>query len=144
MLKNNMKNTLYLLFVVCFFQVFGNAQVIDVFQNKEYEYSTYVVEAKSDKEYAPSKFEIYQDKNKEENKNWQNIENQLQKIALQQIENEVSFFQLHTNAVNYLKQFDELKRLIEPYYESSKTNPDFKGIEIKLVSVANNRSVYFI
>ena len=144
MLKNNMKNTLYLLFVVCFFQVFGNAQVIDVFQNKEYEYSTYVVEAKSDKEYAPSQFEIYQDKNKEENKNWQNIDNQLQTIALQQIENEVAFFQLHTKAMNYLKQFDALKRLVEPYYESSNTNPEFKGIEIKLVSVANNRGVYFI
>lgn len=144
MQKNNMKNTLYLLFAVCFFHVSANAQLIDVFHNKAYEYATYVIEAKSDKEYAPSKFEIYQDKNKEENKNWQNIENQLQKIALQQIENEVSFFQLHTKAVNYLKQFDELKRLIEPYYESSKTNPDFKGIEIKLVSVANNRGVYFI
>ncbi len=95
MQKNNMKNTLYLLFIVCFFQVSGNAQIIDIFQNKEFEYATYVLEGKSDKEYAPSKFEIYQDKNKEENKNWQNIENQLKTIALQQIENEVAFFNPH-------------------------------------------------
>lgn len=144
MRKNNRKNTLYLLFVVCFFQVSGNAQFIDVFQNKQYDYSTYVLEGKSDKEYAPSKFEIYQDKNKEENNNWRNIENQLQTIALQEIENEVAFFQLHTKAVNYLKQLDELKRLVYPYHEDSKVNPSFKNLNITLVSVANNRGVYFI
>lgn len=144
MQKNNMKNTLYLLFIVCFFQVSGNAQIIDIFQNKEFEYATYVLEGKSDKEYAPSKFEIYQDKNKEENKNWQNIENQLKTIALQQIENEVAFFQLHTKAVNYLKQLDELKRLVYPYHEDSKINPSFKNLNITLVSVVNNRGIYFI
>ena len=144
MRKNNMRKTLYLLFVVCFFQVSGNAQVIDVFQNKEYDYSTYVLEGKSNKEYAPSKIEIYQDKNKEENKNWRNIESQLQTIALQEIENEVAFFQLHTKAVNYLKQLDELKRLVNPYHEDSKVNPSFKNLNITLVSVVNNRGVYFI
>lgn len=144
MRKNNMRKILYLLFVVCFFQVSGNAQVIDVFQNKEYDYSTYVLEGKSDKEYAPSKFEIYQGKNKEDNKNWRNIESQLQTIALQEIENEVAFFQLHTKAVNYLKQLDELKRLVYPYHEDSKVNPSFKNLNITLVSVANNQGVYFI
>lgn len=144
MRKNNIKKNLYLLFVVCFFQVSGNAQVIDVFQNKEYDYSTYVLEGKSNKEYAPSKIEIYQDKNKEENKNWRNIESQLQTIALQEIENEVAFFQLHTKAVNYLKQLDELKRLVNPYHEDSKVNPSFKNLNITLVSVVNNRGVYFI
>ena len=144
MQKNNMKNTLYLLFIVCFFQVSGNAQIIDIFQNKEFEYATYVLEGKSDKEYAPSKFEIYQDKNKEENKNWQNIENQLKTIALQQIENEVAFFQLHTKAVNYLRQLDELKRLLDPYNEDSKFNPSFKNVNITMVSVTNNQGVYFI
>lgn len=144
MQKNDMKNTLYLLFVVCFFQVSGNAQIIDVFQNKEFEYATYVLEAKSDKEYVPSKFEIYQDKNKEENNNWRNVESQLKTIALQQIENEVAFFQLHTKAVNYLKQLDELKRLVYPYHEDSKINPSFKNLNITLVSVVNNRGVYFI
>lgn len=139
-----MKKTLYLLFVVCIFQVSGNAQIIDVFQNKELEYSTYTLEAKSDKEYAPSKFEIYQDKNKEENKNWQNIESQLKAIALQQIENEVAFFQLHTKAVNYLRQLNELKRLLDPYNENSNFNPSFKNLNITLVSVANNRGVYVI
>ncbi|MDO5655986.1 MAG: hypothetical protein Q4G27_07590 [Flavobacteriaceae bacterium] len=139
-----MKNFLYFLLIVYFSPMFGNAQIMDIFQNKEYEYATYIVEAKSDKEYAPSKFEIYQDKNKEENKNWQNIENQLEKVASQQIENEVSFFQLHTKAVNYLKQLDALKRLENPYHEESNFHPGLKGIEIKLVSVVNNRGVYYI
>ena len=144
MQKNNLKEAFYLLFVMCFFQISGNAQIIDVFQNKEYDFSTYVLEGNSDKEYVPSKFEIYQDKNKEENKQWQNIENQLKTIALQQIENEVAFFQLHTKAVNYLKQLDELKRIVDPYHESSNISPDFTNIEISLVSVVNNQGTYYI
>lgn len=144
MQKNNLKEAFYLLFVMCFFQISGNAQIIDVFQNKEYDFSTYLLEGNSDKEYVPSKFEIYQDKNKEENKQWQNIENQLKTIALQQIENEVAFFQLHTKAVNYLKQLDELKRIVDPYHESSNISPDFTNIEISLVSVVNNQGTYYI
>ncbi|MDN3725112.1 hypothetical protein QRD02_12015 [Aequorivita sp. SDUM287046] len=139
-----MKKSLYILLTIIFYHLSGNAQVVDVFQNKEYEYSTYVLEATSNKEYAPSKLEIYQDKNKEENKNWQNIESQLNTIALQQIENEIAFFQLHTKAVNYLKQLEELKRLENPRHEGSKFNPSFKNLKINLVSVVNNRGVYFI
>lgn len=144
MQKNNIKETFCLLFVMCFFQISGNAQIIDVFQNKAYNFSTYVLEGNSNKEYIPSKFEIYQDKNKEENKQWQNIENQLKTIALQQIENEVAFFQLHTKAVNYLKQLDELKRIVDSYHESSNISPDIRNIEIKLVSVVNNQGTYYI
>lgn len=144
MQKNNLKETFYLLFIMCFFQISGSAQIFDVFQNKEYVYSTHVLEGNSDKEYVRSKFEIYQDKNKEENKQWQNIENQLKTIAIQQIDNEVSFFQLHTKALNYIKRFEELQRLEDPYHENSNIKPEFEDIEIRLMSVVNNHGVYLI
>lgn len=144
MQKNKNIKLLFSLLVLSIFSGAVHAQLTDVFQNKEYFVSTNVLSAEIDKEYTPSKIEILQDKNKEANANWKNIEDQLYALALAQIENEVAFFQLHTRALNYHKQIEKQQRIRDEYYEESQANPIFESIEIQLVSVLNNHGTYII
>ena len=139
-----MRNKLLYILTLCFFGIFANAQTIDIFQNRQYLISTYVLKAAIDKDYSPSSVEILQDKNKEKSKSWEQIENQLNAIAINQINDEVAFFLLHTKAVNYQKQLDERNRLQDRYYDSKSYNPTFSNIDIKLVSVLNNIGTYYI
>ncbi len=139
-----MVKKLYSILILCLFVNLANAQITDVFQNKEYRTSTYVLTEEMDKDYAPSSVEILQDKNKDENESWIKIEKQLKTTAIGQIENEVAFFQLHTKALNYQKQIDDWNRLQDYSYSAPSYNPSFESIEITLMSVLNNIGVYVI
>lgn len=135
---------LYSLLALSLFYSLGKAQVTDVFQNKEYFYSTNVLKAEIEKEYTPNTVEIFQDKNDDKNEIWKNIEDKLYTIAINQLENEVDFFQIHTKAVSYLKQIEE-KKIIEDYrYSAQAYNPYFKSIDINLMSVLNAIGLYYI
>jgi YD repeat-containing protein len=144
MQKNKNMKLLFSLLVLSIFSGVVHAQLTDVFQNKEYFVSTNVLSAEIDKEYTPSKIEILQDKNKEANLNWKNIEEQLYALALSQIKNDVAFFQLHTKAINFQKQIEKQQRIRDEYSRESKSNPTFESIEIQLVSVLNNYGTYIL
>jgi hypothetical protein len=117
MQKSNCPPLALTILTLFFFVGLGNAQVVDVFQNQEHEISTFVLKAVVDKDYTPAEIEILQDKNKDPNANWKNIEDQLYALALAEIQNEVAFFQLHTRALNYHKQIEKQKRIRDEYYE---------------------------
>lgn len=138
------KNKLYIVILCCVCIFWANAQVTDVFQNTAYEYSTRVFKASFDKDYAPGTVEILQDKLDGENSSQESVEVQLYNLAVANIENVVSFFQIQTKASNALKNADAFNELQESYYEPSEGPPDFSSIEIKLVSMVNGLGVYCI
>lgn len=135
---------IYFLLICCFYPILSQAQTFDIFSNKTYETSTNVVKVQSEKSHLPPEIEIYQDKNKSGEANWKTIEDQLFKLSVSQIEDEVSFFKLQNRASVFQQQFDELKRLENPHYSGSKKNPSFKNFEIKLISVLNQIGTYYI
>ena len=93
------------------------AQIIDVFQQTEYEFSTLVLSAEIDRDYAPGTVEILQDINDDKNANWQAVEDQLKALAISSIENNVTFIQMQTRAIQHEKQVDKLKRIENTYLE---------------------------
>ena len=70
-LKNKKMKKLYCLVALSLFYSIANAQVTDVFQNKEYFYSTNVLKAEIEKDYTPNIVEIFQDKNDDKSEIWE-------------------------------------------------------------------------
>ena len=128
---------------VCLFSLWGQAQLFDVFQNKEYKTSMRVLDTKIDKAYVPSNFSIDIDKNKDENEAWSKIEEQLYSIAQQKLENEASFFQLQSKALEIKNQFENWSRL-RGESEVHLSDPKLSETEIELLSVLNNCGIYSI
>lgn len=137
-----MNRLIFSLIAICMFQFFAEAQIIDVYQNKTYDHSYRIFKTSFQKQYAPAELEYYQNIIQSENKQWQNVENKLRTIALQNIENEVKYVQLFAQANKYLEQFNELNRLKDPYFEALKVIPTFDRLEIKLLNISNARGVY--
>ncbi|HLV42722.1 MAG TPA: hypothetical protein VKY37_10610 [Brumimicrobium sp.] len=134
-------NKLITALTLCLFTNWGQTQILDVFQNKQYEVSTRVLSAEINKDYSPKKLEVYQDKSKIENETWTKIEDQLFALAIQEIENEVAFFQLYNKALQYQNQFENWNRL-QGNQLRNKINPTFNKLDIELVSVLNNCGIY--
>ena len=126
------------------YPILGKAQLMDVFQNKEYYTSTYVLKAELAKEYAPSILEIYQDKNNNVDNNWKDIEQQLYNMALKQVENEVSFFQLHTKARKRLKHIEDVERIRDSDFVTKVQNLTLNKVEIHMEAVLNAIGVFYI
>ncbi|RYM34841.1 hypothetical protein ERX46_05555 [Brumimicrobium glaciale] len=128
---------------LCLFSIMGQTQILDVFQNKEYSVSSYVLSAEIKKDYSPSKLEIVHDKNKDKNEVWSKIEDQFFSKATATVNDEVSFFQLNSKALKQQSQIEKWNRLQGNDTRFS-TNPKFKSIDIELVSVLNNCGIYSI
>ena len=126
---------------LCLLTNWGQTQILDVFLNKQYEVSTRVLSAEINKEYSPKKLEIYQDKSKVENETWTTIEDQLFTQAIQEIENEVAFFQLYNKALQFRNQFESWNSL-QGNTSRNQMNPTFNKLKIELVSVLNNCGIY--
>lgn len=137
-----MKNVI-IVFILCFFSGWGQSQIFDVYQNKEYKTSMRVFDTEINKDYVPSDLTLDIDKNKDKNEDWTKIEDQLYSIAKKGVENEVSFFQLRSKAVKYQSQFEEWNRL-HGESEMYMTDPKLDEIEIELLSVLNNCGIYTI
>src|SRR5690554_4121354 len=134
-------NKLITALTLCLFTNWGQTQILDVFQNKQYEVSTRVLSAEINKDYSPKKLEVYQDKSKIENETWTKIEDQLFALAIQEIENEVAFFQLYNKALQYQNQFENWNKL-QGNQLRNKINPTFNKLDIELMSVLNNCGIY--
>jgi len=114
----------------------GWTQIVDIYHNKKYSISTDFLEIESDKDYTPAKIEINQDKNNDKNELWSKIEEQLNDIAIENIENEIAFFQILKQA-GFEEEIDEYEQHHSSQYR-------LKNIEIQLLSVINNFGVYAI
>lgn len=136
-------NKLTIVFSLCLLTNWVHSQILDVFQNKQYEVSTRVLSAEINKNYSPKKLEIYQDKNKVENEAWTKIEDQLFRISIEALENEVSFFKLYNEALKYQNQYIKAERL-QGNEPRNAINPKFNKIEISLESMLNNIGIYTI
>ncbi|MCC5917769.1 MAG: hypothetical protein JJU02_10650 [Cryomorphaceae bacterium] len=126
--------------------IMGNAQIVDVYQNKTHQTSTRVFTEEVDKDYAPGKLEILQDKNQSEIETWTSVETQLKGIALQTVNSGSDFFLIYSAAQRKVEQANERQRLKRDFdpYERSPSNFDFVSIEISLLSVVNNYGTYVI
>jgi len=142
MWKSKKVTGMFIVLVVCLFHFSLQAQIIDVFQNKEYAVSSSVITREENKDYVPGTFKILLEKNTEENESWKKIEAQLEAIAIAKIKGEVAFFELHSKALKYQKQFEDWKRIQEGDDTSENYPPFFKDIEIRLISVLNNIGLY--
>lgn len=140
------RNKIFLVVLASFIYAFGQpkalAQVVDVYFNKAYDYGSYILKEEIDKAYVPSQMENIQDRIKNDDINTEEIEDKLRDLAIKQIENEVSYFEIQNMAVNYLKNYNQLNRLIDPYFEEVPIHPVFKNLEIKLLSVSSRQGVY--
>ena len=134
--------SLILSVVFCGFPVF--AQITDVFQNKDIRISTFVLEENIQKSSNAMKLEILQDKNRDKHKDWQNIENQLYDKLVDDIQDELTFYQIHQRALAYLKNFNQWHALQEFYSGNSIQNLNLKSARISLVSVLNGNGIYSI
>ncbi len=123
--------------------VFGQSQILDVYRNKEYAISSYVLSAEIKKDYSPSELEIIHDKNNDTNEVWTKIEDQFFALVVATVNNEVDFFQLNSKAIKYQNQLEEWNRL-QGYNTRYSTNPKFTSVDIKLISVLNNCGIYSI
>ncbi|PWH86310.1 hypothetical protein DIT68_03470 [Brumimicrobium oceani] len=121
----------------------GQTQILDVFQNKEYSTSSYVLSAEIKKDYSPSKLEIVHDKNKDKNEVWSKVEEQFFEKAKATVNDEVAFFQLNNKALKQQSQIEKWNRLQGNDTRYS-TNPKFESIDIRLISVLNNCGIYSI
>lgn len=134
-----MKKHFLILLAIFAFQN-GFAQVFDVFKNKKYEVSSYVLSEKFDKDYLPSEVKVYHDKLKDGNKQWEKIDTGLKEIALEKIENAVSFFEINANIKKQLKIAKEIS--INNREENEYHQPVFQNLNIKLLSVVNDFAIY--
>ncbi len=143
-----MKKTITIFLLLLCTQLNGK-EIIDIYLNKKYSISTYVLEANFKKDYAPSKIKIDQDKNSDKNEAWAKIEEQLKNIAVKIVEDELAFFLIDAEIKKQLKQECEMLQIRRIYngddnYRNYRDVPTFTNIEIKLLSVVNNFGVYAI
>ncbi len=131
----------FLLILLSFF-VFqiGSAQILDIFKNKSYEVSSYVLKEKFDKDYLPSEVEGSHDKVKDGNKDWKKIDTGLKKIALEKIEDAVSFFEINANIKKQTNVATEIS--INTRENKEYGQPVFQNLKIKLLSVVNGFAIY--
>jgi len=132
-----------IIFVFCLLTFYGQSQLMDVFQNKQYKTSSYVLSAEIKRPYSPSELEIVQDKNTEKPENWVKLEEKLFDRVVQEVKNEVSFFQIQSKAIQYQNKLEESKR-IEGQYTRNSMQPKFKSVDIVLLSVMNNCGIYVV
>lgn len=125
------------------FPFLGKTQILDVFQNKQYSVSSYVLSAEIKKDYSPSKLEIVHDKNKDKNEVWSKIEDQFFEKAKATVNDEVAFFQLNNKALKQQSQIEKWNRL-QGNDSRYSANPKFESIDIKLISMLNNCGIYSI
>ncbi|WP_107037608.1 hypothetical protein [Brumimicrobium mesophilum] len=125
------------------FSIIGHSQILDVYQNKEYSVSSYVLSAEIEKDYSPRKLEIVHDQKKDKNEVWSKIEDQFFAIATKTVNDEVSFFQLNNKALKYQSQIEKWNRL-QGNENRYSVNPKFKSVDIRLISVLNNCGIYSI
>lgn len=123
--------------------LFGQSQILDVYQNKEYSISSYVLKAEINKDYSPHELEIIHDKNKDKNEIWTKIEDQFFAIAVATVNNEVDFFQLNSKAIKYQNQLEKWNRLHGNHVQYH-ANPKFTSVDIRLINVLNNCGIYSI
>lgn len=141
-----MKNSL-LLIILTLCSIGSQAQITDVYQNRNYEIITRSFDQNIAKEYTPTTFEINQDKNRNGNENWANVEAQLVNIAVGSIKNEVAFFTIQSRIENNIEQANKRIRLErKSQYGASgySTNFDFRDVDIVLYSVVNGFGTYAI
>lgn len=120
------------------------AQIYDVFQNKKYEISTYVLKDNKGTVTSNSNIEIHQDKNKNPLDQWVNIENQLYELALKRVNNEIEFFQIYSRAQRMFENFERREREEDEYYRSKNKKLTLEGVEIELLNVSDNFGTYKI
>ncbi|WP_026450327.1 hypothetical protein [Aequorivita capsosiphonis] len=130
----------FLLILAFFVFQIGSAQILDIFKNKSYEVSSYVLKEKFDKDYLPSEIEGNHDKLKDGNKDWEKIDTELKKIALERIENAVSFFEINANIKKQLQVTKDIA--INYRKENEYGEPVFQNLKIKLLSVVNDFAIY--
>ena len=136
-------NKLTTILSFCLISILGQSQILDIFQNKEYSVSSYVLSADIKKDYSPSKLEIIHDKNKDKNEIWTKIEDQFFSKAIETVNDEVAFFQLNSKALKYQSQIEKWNRL-QGNENRYTINPKFISIDIELISVLNNCGIYSI
>lgn len=137
----------YLLSVLLVFSwVFsGFAQIPDVYTNKICEVSTSSFTLDKEKEYLSATESVYVDMPKNENKNWEKIDKQLKDLTIENVENEVLFFQLHRAIKTQLAIFKETSiNTRDRNYEVNYAEPEFNSVRIKLLSIVNSFAVYEI
>lgn len=130
------------LLILLLFSVYqsGISQILDVYKNKNYEVSSYLLKENFDKDYLPTEVKGYHDKLKEGNKQWKKIDAELKTIALEKIENAVSFFEINANIKKQLNIAKEIS--INNREENEYGQPVFQDFNIKLLSVVNDFAIY--
>lgn len=142
MLSNSYKTySICLIFTLLLVGSQVQAQRYDIYQNKAYDISTFVLKHHSDKEYLLGEIEIYQDKNKEENPQWNKIQEELFTIGIQKIENEFDYFKIR-NKVNFKK--DQIAELLRLRNRGEPGNLNFDKVKIELISLLNGFGIYSI
>ncbi len=139
-----MVKPLYSILIVVLSGLSTQAQITDVFQNQDYQIATHVFEETINKEYHKGSVEILLDKNKGTDPNWKAVEDQLYATAIEQVKNDVAYFQLYSRAVNDQKRMLEWQRLHNAQLDNSPGNPSLKNIDISLSGVVNAIGVYVI
>ncbi|MDC7999615.1 hypothetical protein POV26_01040 [Aequorivita todarodis] len=138
-----MKKQLLILLAFFAFQS-GSAQIFDVFKNKSYKVSTTVSKENFDTDYLPSEVEIYHDKIELQNDQSEKIVSALKKMVTENLENAVSFFEIHAAAKKQLGTAHEISINIRGEQPRENPQPEFKNVSINLLSVVNNFAIYAV
>lgn len=134
------------LLVFCVLCLTSFAQVIDVYNDKEYDFSQYVFSENIDREYTSGKVEIIQSIIKEGTTSQKKIESELYQLVVNTLKDESQFFKIYFKVGQIKDLMNENSHTTNGYDANAISSLDFKfnRIEIELISVVNNHGVYRI
>lgn len=137
------KQFLFILLSLFIFQS-GFSQIVDVFTNKNYKISSFILDENIDADYVPEKFNIYQDKIKNPNPQWKKIDAEINRIALESIKNPVSFFEINAAVKKKLKVAEAISTNNRRENEQKFSEPTFQNLKIKMLSAVNDFAIYVL